>query len=498
MGKLRCLVSFTNTFLFVTNNIFWRRVLAILFCSFLSFNLTSCYNFFGQGEVAKATTPPTNQIDLTGTWTIRKPWTRVDSRGCIAQNPPGVTGDFTDEFKVTQKGKQFQFAPEMLGNGVTLKGSVDGRKIKYVYTTSTGGVHEAVGTISVDGNTVISEALCKTAKGLATTKEQFTWTRKSNPLEKSNSLDLRVVCYYIYSIVVLVVFIRNCQNRNWKFLRVTLLYYLFITFFAFLLIYGSAYNLESHLAQLQHQGLSVFPFTISGGRSDINTIPRTNPNYLLWTILSLSFFVTFPQAVMRGSRLCLKKAESPEKIRRKILKDYKNIQKKLKDAGIIVLPVINDFYIVGEWVFVLVTISSLVSPFPMHSWYLMLLGCFFILIITGSDITNGIETIGIQTPLTKILKWVAPGIILKLQNFSVLVLHWSIILVSSVIAIISGIILFNIIANILHTKNPGAIVILLIFAAQLGLLWLSYTYLSKAIAFVIAKLIYWMGYEINQ
>ncbi|QLE55433.1 hypothetical protein [Nostoc sp. TCL26-01] len=493
MGKLRFIITFINTFLLVNNNVFWRRAIAILLCSFLSFNLTSCYSFLGQYEVANATTATANQIDLTGTWIIRKPWTKVDSRGCIAQNPPGVLGDFTDEFKVTQKGKQFQFAPEMLGNGVTLKGSIDGQKIKFVYTTSTGGVHEAVGTISADGNTVISKALCKTSKGIATTREQFTWTRKSNPL------DLRVLCYYIYSLFIIFVFIRKCYHRNWKFVRATLLYYLFITFFAFLLIYGSAYNLESHLDQLQKQGLfSAFPFTISGDRADINTISRTNPDYLLWTISLISFFATFPQAVARGARIYPHNTPSPDHIMNQRVESYNNIAERLNKTGKILLPFINDFYIVGEWVFVLVALSSFVSPFPMHSWYLILLGCFFILIITGSDITNGIETIGKKSPLTNILKEVAPGIISKLRDFSVLVLQLSILLVSVGISIFSGFILFSIIANIMHTKNLGTVATIIIFVAQIGVFWFSCTYLSKSMEFVLDKLIDWMGYRSNQ
>jgi hypothetical protein len=490
MEKLHSIVILLIRFIFVANAVFWRRAIAILLCGFLSFNLTSCYNFLDQDEVAKAATP-TNQIDLTGRWTIRKPWTRINSRGCIAQNPPGVTGEFTDEFNVIQQGKQFQFASEMSGNGVTLKGSVDGQKIRYVYTTRTGGVHEAVGTISADGNTVISEALCKTSNGPATTREKFIWTRKSD--------SLRIFCYYIYSLLIIFVFIRKCYQRNWKFVRATLLYYFFITFFAFLLIYGSAYNLESHLDQLQKQGLlSAFPFTITGDSSDINTISRENPNYLLWTISLISFFVTFPQAVARGARIYPDNTPSPDHIINKTVKRYNKIVANLNKTGKVILPFINDFYIVGEWVFILVAISSLVSPFPMHSWYLMLLGCFFILLITGSDITNGIETIGLQSPLTTILKSIAPGIIYKLRSFSVVVLQLSILLVSFAITIISGFILFNIIANILHTKNPGAIATIIMFAAQIAVFWLSCTYLSKAIAFVISKLINWMGYEINQ
>lgn len=156
-----------------------------MLCGVLSFNSASCYGFLNQREIANATTPSAKQIDLTGSWTIKRPWTRVDSEGCTAQNPPGVSGDYTGEFKVIQDGKQFQFAPEMVGNGVTLQGSVDERKISFVYTTSTGGVHEAVGTISADGNTVTSEALCSSSRGPATVREEFIWTRKSCPRFKT-------------------------------------------------------------------------------------------------------------------------------------------------------------------------------------------------------------------------------------------------------------------------------------------------------------------------
>ena len=181
MRRLQFIFIAFLTSLLVINTTFLRKTIAVLLCGVLSFNSASCYGFLNQGEIVNATTPPAKQIDLTGTWTIKRPWTRVNSEGCTAQNPPGVSGDYTGEFKVIQEGKQFQFAPEMAGNGVTLKGSVDERKINFVYTTSTGGVHEAVGTISADGNTVTSEALCSSSRGPATVKEKFIWTRKSCP-----------------------------------------------------------------------------------------------------------------------------------------------------------------------------------------------------------------------------------------------------------------------------------------------------------------------------
>lgn len=164
MRRLRFIFIAFLTSLLVINTTILRKTITVLLLS--------------QDKVANATTPPANQIDLTGSWTIKRPWTRVNSEGCTAQNPPGVSGDYTGEFKVIQDGKQFQFAPEMVGNGVTLQGSVDERKISFVYTTSTGGVHEAVGTISADGNTVTSEALCSSSRGPATVREKFIWTRE--------------------------------------------------------------------------------------------------------------------------------------------------------------------------------------------------------------------------------------------------------------------------------------------------------------------------------
>jgi hypothetical protein len=134
-----------------------------------------------------------------------------------------------------------------------------------------------------------------------------------------------VLGYYLYSLVAIGVFIYNC--RNWKFLRVTLLYYFFITFFAYLLIYGSAYNLESHLNQLHKEGLfTAFPFTIGGDKPDINTVPKTSSDFFPWTIALISFFATFPQAVMRGLRLSIKKAQPLDEIFRDILDEYKDIR----------------------------------------------------------------------------------------------------------------------------------------------------------------------------
>lgn len=299
-----------------------------------------------------------------------------------------------------------------------------------------------------------------------------------------------VLGYYVYSLVVIGVFIYNC--RNWKFIRMTLLYYVFLTSFAYLLIYGSAYNLESHLDQLHREGLlTAFPFTIGGGGPDVNTVPRTNPNYFPWTIALISFFVTFPQAVARGARLQLHKTRSPKAVKKVVLDNYNLLRKILRRISKIVLPTINDVYIVGEWVFVLVTISSLASPFPMQSWYLMLLGCFLILLLTGTDIA-----IGAPGHLSKILRFFIPGIVVTLQNFSAFVLTVIIFIISAALSSFSGIILLNIIQNILHTKNPGTIAMLIVFAVFLGVLWVSCTYLSKAIEFLIAKLMEWMGIKV--
>lgn len=299
-----------------------------------------------------------------------------------------------------------------------------------------------------------------------------------------------VLGYYVYSLVTIGVFIYN--YRNWKFIRMTLLYYVFLTSFAYLLIYGSAYNLQSHLDQLHQEGLlTAFPFTISGGGPDVNTVSRTNPNYFSWTIALISFFVTFPQAVARGARLQLDKTNSPKRVMDAVLNYYDRIRKILRRISKIVLPTINDVYIVGEWIFVLVTISSLVSPFPMQSWYLMLLGCFLILLLTGTDIA-----IGAPGPLSRILRLFIPGIVVALQSFSALVLTVIIFLVSAALSSISGIILFNIMQNILHTKNPGIIAMSVVFAVSIGVLWVSCTYLSKAIEFLIAKLIEWLGIKV--
>lgn len=73
-----------------------------------------------------------------------------------------------------------------------------------------------------------------------------------------------------------------------------------------------------------------------------------------------------------------------------------------------------------------------------------------------------------------------------------------ILLVSLSIAIFSGTLIFSLIEVIFHTKNPGIITIIIIFALEIGVLSLSFTYLSKIITFVIDKLINWMGYRSHQ
>jgi hypothetical protein len=176
------------------------------------------------------------------------------------------------------------------------------------------------------------------------------------------SFSLAVALFYIYPLVTIGVFLFNL--RHGAFIRVTLVYFVVMTFFACLLLYGSAYILDSNVSQWQHEGIfATFPFFITGGGPDKNTIPKTTSAYWLWSIIVISYFVTFPQAVLRGVRLHLEKRWAPDKITENLQKTYNDHLRPVvaflfKKA----LPgLAGDTFIIGEWVFALIVLSKLAA-----------------------------------------------------------------------------------------------------------------------------------------
>ncbi len=301
-----------------------------------------------------------------------------------------------------------------------------------------------------------------------------------------------IVGYYVYSLVMIGIFLYNC--RSWAFIRVTLLYFIFITFFACLLIYGSAYSLESNLAQWHKEGwFATFPLTITGGAPDAHTIPKNSSTYWHYLIPLVAFFVTFPQAVARGASLHLSKERSPDAVMEGTIKAYNFLQQVLaffKKSVPYVSGTLSDAYDIGEWVFVLLTLSSLVSPYSRQNWVLMLLGCFFIVLLAGSDIVGGKGLVSI------ILKLLIPGVISAMQRLLVFLLHLIVYAFGLFLAVITGFNLYILAEHIFHTQSLNGFVIVIILLLALGVLMLSFAFLWKVITFPAKKLIEWMEIEV--
>ena len=277
-----------------------------------------------------------------------------------------------------------------------------------------------------------------------------------------------IVGVYLYALAAVFVFIYNC--RSWVYVRVTVLYFLFLTIFACLLMYGSAFNLESHLDEWHREGfLNVMPIHFTNAYPNDKTIPRTDPNYFPWLLATLCFFVTFPQSVNRSAA----------------------ILHKDKSTLALLSKLFNDFITVGEWIFVLVALLSLAPPFLAHNWILMLIGCFFIMLLTGADIAG--DANGIPFLLLRVFR---PAINLAVQRVAARLLKVAVFLICAVIALLCFAIFYSLMTAILHTKDPGEVAFILDVLVFIGALWLSYKLLHKWIRALILKVVGWMAIEV--
>jgi hypothetical protein len=292
--------------------------------------------------------------------------------------------------------------------------------------------------------------------------------------------------YYVYSFIVIGIFLYNC--RSWRFIRVTALYFVFMTFFACLLIYGSAYSLDANFAQWHRALLTTFPLSITGGGPDASTISKNSPAFWQNLIPLIAFFVTFPQAVMRGASLT--RGKSPQEVMGQVTQTYSGLRRVAGWLKIVVPGTISNFYAIGEWVFALVAFTSLASPYPMQSFPLMLLSCFFVILLAGCDIVAGTGLVSL------ILKLFIPSIIGYMQRLAVLAVMLILGGLSILIGIYAGFILFSLTLLIFHTHTVGAPVIIILVALSLGVMALSFFILKKVVFFPLHKLVEWMEIEI--
>jgi hypothetical protein len=292
--------------------------------------------------------------------------------------------------------------------------------------------------------------------------------------------------YYIYSFIVFGIFLYNC--RSWRFIRVTILYFVFMTFFACLLIYGSAYSLDANFAQWHRALLTTFPLSITGGGPDATTISKNSPAFWQNLIPLIAFFATFPQAVMRSASLT--RGKSSKEVMRQITQTYSGLRRVAEWLKIATPGTISNFYAIGEWAFTLVAFTSLASPFPMRSFPLMLLGCFFVIMLAGSDIVAGTGLVSL------VLKLIIPGIIAYMQRITVLAVMLILAGVSILIGIYAGFILLSLTLLIFHTHTVGTPVIIILVVLSLGVMSLCFFILKKVVFFPLRKLVEWMEIEI--
>lgn len=292
--------------------------------------------------------------------------------------------------------------------------------------------------------------------------------------------------FYIYSFIVIGVFLYNC--RSWRFIRVTVLYFIFMTFFACLLIYGSAYSLDANFAQWHRALLTTFPLSITGGGPDASTISKNSPAFWQNLIPLIAFFVTFPQAVMRGASLT--RGNSPKEIMRQVMQTYSGLRRVGEWLKIVAPGTLSNVYAIGEWVLVLVAFTSLASPYPMQNFPLMLGSCFFVILLAGCDIVAGTGLVSL------ILKLIIPGIIAYMQRLAVLAVVVALGGVSILVGIYTGFILLSLTLQLFHTPTVGTPVIIILVALSLGAAALCFFILKKVVFFPLRKLVEWMEIEI--
>lgn len=305
------------------------------------------------------------------------------------------------------------------------------------------------------------------------------------------NINVANVGYYIYVFVTIGVFIYNC--RNLAFLRVTFLYFIFLTFFAFLVIYGSGFLLESNLAQWHKAWLTTFPYILSDSSPDASTISKSSPAYWYQVLLPVIFFLTFPQSVMRSASLKLGNKSKPSAV----MGNVKNIYSLLQHAFELFkkhLPFIfgtaSNVYDVGEWIFVLVVLFSILSPYPIQNWFLMITGCFFVILLAGSDIVGGKGIVSI------ILKLLIPGFVRAMQSLAAAALYAVTGILCSIISVLTGMVLYNIAIIVFHTQKLNIYVIIAIICLEGGVLLTSFVLLWKVLKALAKKLLELMEIEI--
>ncbi len=312
---------------------------------------------------------------------------------------------------------------------------------------------------------------------------------------------------YVYILYTIVFFVLNI--RNGAFVRMTILYYIVITTLICLLLYGSAYYLEWNYT-LWHQWdqLAPFPITLTNGGLNANTITKTGSLYWFWTIVTTSFYLTFPQSVARSANLHLGESETT---RLHYLREMPYLAKfaKFRDSSPLLqsllhlsnVPYIhkilvflkgtpcNVFNISEGFFSLIILVTSSFSPYVHANWLLMLPCFYFIVLISGYDLSG-------LGPVSIILKLFAPTILYKMQQIAVWSLKAAIALFSVGIGYIAALIPFNVYLNVTHQQTASVAIIILSVVVGVAAIYGSFVLLFKVITFPLKKAIDALGIRV--
>ncbi len=177
------------------------------------------------------------------------------------------------------------------------------------------------------------------------------------------------ILLYVYIAVAIGWFFFHLGNKT--FVRATLIYFLVITIAICLIEYGSLYSIYWNFARW-HGGdtWGLFPITITVDQPGAAPIPKTTFTYWMLSISSTTFYVSFPQAVLRGSSIYL-------------------ANNKL---SLYVLRFLSYGYGIGEaFIGIMITLSSLVSLQPDKNIWIMLVGCAILIIAAWGGIREDLK-----------------------------------------------------------------------------------------------------------
>jgi hypothetical protein len=176
---------------------------------------------------------------------------------------------------------------------------------------------------------------------------------------------LPVVGFIIFGYMALTIPVNG--SRNVRFVLATVVYFALISFCICLTLYGSAYQVVWDYSHWRWgDSFGPFPIDITNGVGLQHIVPKSSSTYwwLLW--LGTSFYVTFPQSVLRALNLYV-----------------------FSPGARVIVGLISNFIGLGEgFLALLVTFTAIGSPVPVTNGWVMLLGCALVFLLSGYDFAD--------------------------------------------------------------------------------------------------------------